>query len=146
MSRSADLIADAADARLGAAALQVAVWQLTGQAADAGAPTSDPALNARAAELRALAAGWRLADALGTAVAEVRAGEAEPASATATAGTAEAVRATGLPGAAGPQDRLFARPATLTAEDGHAFEACDRFTLAPSLPEPPAGRRSTARP
>lgn len=185
VSRSSDLIAAAADARLEAAALQVAVWQLTGQAADMGAPTSDATLNARAAQLRALATGRRLPDALGvdvageetcagagaavtvtgapgtvvdlavegagasvtparvtldalgTAVAEVRSGEAGTVSVTATTGTAEAVRATKLPGAAGPQDQLFVRPATLTAEDDHAFRACDLFTLAPSLPEPP---------
>ena len=40
-----------------AAAIQVAVWQLTGQAADTPSATDDADLNARVAELRALASG-----------------------------------------------------------------------------------------
>jgi uncharacterized repeat protein (TIGR01451 family) len=53
------LIAAASDRGLEAAALQVAVWQLTGQARET-TPTSDAAVNARAAALRALASGRAL--------------------------------------------------------------------------------------
>ncbi len=51
------LIAGAADPSAEAAAIQVAVWQLTGQAADVAEVTPDASLNARVAELRALASG-----------------------------------------------------------------------------------------
>ena len=57
IAHSDGLIAAAASPGLEAAAIQVAVWQLTGQAADTGSPTDDDGLNARVAELRALAAG-----------------------------------------------------------------------------------------
>lgn len=57
ISRADALIGAAADRGREAAAIQVAVWQLTGQAADVPDVTSDTALNARVAELRALAAG-----------------------------------------------------------------------------------------
>jgi hypothetical protein len=60
LSRADGLIAAAPQAGAEAAALQVAIWQLSGQASGAAAPTSDAALNARAAELRALAAGRRV--------------------------------------------------------------------------------------
>src|SRR5689334_17643664 len=58
LSQAESLIAAAPPAAKGleAAALQVAVWQLTGEARET-APTSDAAVNARAAALRALAAG-----------------------------------------------------------------------------------------
>jgi uncharacterized repeat protein (TIGR01451 family) len=64
MGRADDLLAQAADPRLEAAAIQVAVWRLTGQAADARAITPDPALNARAETLRWLAEGKAPATAL----------------------------------------------------------------------------------
>lgn len=51
------LLAAAADDDLEAGAIQIAVWQLTDQLVDGAAPTSDAELNARAAELRAQAAG-----------------------------------------------------------------------------------------
>jgi uncharacterized repeat protein (TIGR01451 family) len=51
------LIARAADRGAEAAAIQVAVWRLTGQAADVWQATSDSALNARADALRRLAEG-----------------------------------------------------------------------------------------
>ncbi len=64
ISRAGALIAGAPSPGAEAAAIQVAVWQLTGQAADIGAVTSDAALNARVAALRALAAGRAPATAL----------------------------------------------------------------------------------
>jgi uncharacterized repeat protein (TIGR01451 family) len=69
LNRSRDLIAAAADPQLEAGAVQVAMWQLSGQAADTAAPTSDPALNDRVAELRALAAGHSLTPTLAVDVA-----------------------------------------------------------------------------
>ena len=57
IAHSDALIAAAASPGLEAAAIQVAVWQLTGQAADTGSATDDADLNARVAELRALAKG-----------------------------------------------------------------------------------------
>jgi uncharacterized repeat protein (TIGR01451 family) len=58
VSRAESLIAAAPPAGKGleAASLQVAVWQLTGQAREVD-PTSDAAVNARTAALRALASG-----------------------------------------------------------------------------------------
>jgi hypothetical protein len=69
LSRSDELIAGAPDAQLEAAAIQVAVWQLSGQARELAAPTSDPLLNARVSTLRALASGRRLPGALDISVA-----------------------------------------------------------------------------
>ena len=57
LSQSDDLIASAADPGLVAGALQVAIWQLSGQARPLDAPTGDLALNARVNTLRTLAAG-----------------------------------------------------------------------------------------
>ncbi|HTI35499.1 MAG TPA: hypothetical protein VL422_17625, partial [Miltoncostaea sp.] len=58
LSQAESLIAAAPTASKGleAAAIQVAVWQLSGEARET-APTSDAAVNARAAAIRALAAG-----------------------------------------------------------------------------------------
>jgi len=68
LSRSDDLIASAPDAQLEAAAIQVAIWQLTGQARDLGAPTGDAAINARVGALRAMASGRSLPSALAVAI------------------------------------------------------------------------------
>ena len=68
--------------------MQVAVWQLTGQAADIPAVTADTALNARVAALRAMAAGRTAGTAPTLAVA-----------APAVAGAPVAVTVTGTPGA-----------------------------------------------
>ncbi len=57
MTRADGLLSAAADRGREAAAIQVAVWQLTGQAADVTAVTADTALNARVAALRAMARG-----------------------------------------------------------------------------------------
>lgn len=67
--RSEDLIGSAADAGLEAGALQVAIWQLTGQARELDAPSSDVTLNARVSALRALAAGRSVPSALSVSVA-----------------------------------------------------------------------------
>ena len=69
LSQAEDLIAAAADPGLESGALQVAIWQLSGQARDLDAPSSDPVLNARVAELRALAAGRSVPSALAVSVA-----------------------------------------------------------------------------
>lgn len=57
MGEAGGLMAQAADRGLEAAAIQVAVWRLTGQAADVWQVTSDSVLNARADALRGLAEG-----------------------------------------------------------------------------------------
>lgn len=69
LSQAEDLIAAAADPGLESGALQVAIWQLSGQARDLDAPSSDAVLNARVAELRAMAAGKRVPSELAVAVA-----------------------------------------------------------------------------
>ena len=83
------LIAAAANPSLEAAAVQVAVWQLTGGAADISAVTNRGDLNARVTALRALAAGRRPV----TALAMSAAGGA------ATVGTPATLNLTGTPGA-----------------------------------------------
>ena len=89
LSQADDLIGAAANPALEAGALQVAVWQLSGQARDLDAPSSDPALNARVAELRAAAAGRSVPSALAVSVAG---GDT-------CLDTAAAVTVTGTPGA-----------------------------------------------
>lgn len=69
LSQAEDLIAAAPDAGRESGALQVAIWQLSGQARDLDAPSSDPALNARVAELRAMAAGRSVPSQLAVSVA-----------------------------------------------------------------------------
>jgi hypothetical protein len=64
MGEADGLMAQAANRGLEAAAIQVAVWRLTGQAADVWQATSDSALNARADALRRLAEGRTPATAL----------------------------------------------------------------------------------
>ena len=64
ISASDGLIAAAPNPGLEAAAIQVAVWQITGGAADVAAVTGNTTLNARVAQLRALAAGRTLVTAL----------------------------------------------------------------------------------
>lgn len=68
LSQADALIGSAADPALEAGALQVAIWQLSGQARDLDAPSSDAALNARVAELRAAAAGRSVPSALAVTV------------------------------------------------------------------------------
>ncbi len=102
VARADALIAAAPDAQREAGALQVAVWQLTGQVADVPSPTGDASLNARVRELRALADGRRLPDALEVDVAGDR---------TCTAETAT-VTVTGTPGA--EVDLTASSPATVT--------------------------------
>jgi uncharacterized repeat protein (TIGR01451 family) len=57
MGEADGLMAQAANRNLEAAAIQVALWRLTGQAADLWQATADAALNARAEALRRLAEG-----------------------------------------------------------------------------------------
>jgi uncharacterized repeat protein (TIGR01451 family) len=103
--RSAErLIAAAPDPRLESGALQVAVWQLGGNVVP-GAATTSAALNARAAELRALAAG---------AAAPAPAAGAASAAACASTGTVQ-VTVTGAPGAAAQVDVPTGRATVATA-------------------------------
>lgn len=87
ISRAGALIAAAPSPGFEAAAIQLAVWQLTGEAADLAAVTSDAALNARVAALRALAAGRAPGAAL-----------ALSAPATVAPGASALVTVTGTPG------------------------------------------------
>lgn len=87
ISRADGLIAAAADPGLEAAAIQVAVWQLAGQARDTWWVTPDRDLNARVAQLRDLARGR-------TPVTQL----ALSAPSTVT-GTAATLTVTGTPGA-----------------------------------------------
>ena len=91
LSQADDLIGSAGNPALEAGALQVAIWQLSGQARDLDAPTSDPALNARVAELRAAAAGRSVPSALAVSV---NGGDT-------CLDTAAAVTVTGTPGVGG---------------------------------------------
>lgn len=68
LSRTDALIAAAANPGLEAGALQVAIWQLTGQARGLDAPTDDLVLNARVNALRAMAAGTRVTSELALSV------------------------------------------------------------------------------
>lgn len=83
MGRADDLIAASATPGREAAAIQVAVWQLVGEAADVHAVTGDAGLNARVAELRAMAAGRSPATAIALA-APPNAVVAEPVALTVT--------------------------------------------------------------
>lgn len=69
LSKSDELIAAAANPGLEAGALQVAIWQLSGQARALDAPTSDTVLNARVSALQAMAAGRSVASDLDVSVA-----------------------------------------------------------------------------
>jgi uncharacterized repeat protein (TIGR01451 family) len=94
IGRADGLMAAAADPGREAAAIQIAVWQLTGQAADIPAVTADAALNARVAALRALAAGRRPAVqlALTGPAGSVTAGAPATVVVTGTPGTEVALR------------------------------------------------------
>lgn len=116
LAQAEDLIAAAPDAGLEAGALQVAVWQLSGQARDVGAPSDDAALNARAAELRALAAGHSLPSALSVSVAGGTTCLDTPAAVTVT-GTPGAVvdLSVPTPPAGAPTSQVIPRQVTLDA-------------------------------
>ena len=110
LSRSDDLIAAAANPGLEAGALQVAIWQLSGQARALDAPTSDVVLNARVSALRAMAAGKSLPSDVGVSVA----------GGNTCLDTAAQVTVTGTPGAAVdldvPSGNGTVSPATVTLD------------------------------
>jgi uncharacterized repeat protein (TIGR01451 family) len=83
------MIADAADPGLEAAAIQVAVWQLTGSVSGSYAVTSDTTLNARVAQIRAAAVGRALVTELAVSAP----------TAPVVAGSPVTVSVTGTPGA-----------------------------------------------
>ena len=112
IAASDGLITGASDSGFEAAAIQVAVWQLAGQAADVVAVTANPALNTRVAQLRALAAG----KALGTTLAL-----SGPAGAI-TVGSPASVTVSGAPGAS----------VDLTVTSGSAALSRARVTLGSS--------------
>lgn len=88
VAHSQAAIAAAADPQLEAAAHQVAVWELTGQIRDGAAPTGNARINARTAQLRELARGKRLPDALDVTMATPDSclGNAAPVTVTGTPG------------------------------------------------------------
>lgn len=108
VARSREAIATAADPQLEAAAYQVAVWQLTGQAAAGDSPTGDARINARVRELRAGARGRSLPDAI----------DVDAVPQPTCRGVASPVTVTGAPGA----------EVALTASDGALVEPA-RVTL-----------------
>ena len=95
MSRADDLLASAANPGREAAAVQVAVWQLTGQAADIPAVTADTTLNARVAALRAMAAGRTAGIAPTLAAAPAVAGAPVEVTVTGSPGAVVTLSATG---------------------------------------------------
>lgn len=91
LSQEEELIAVSANPGLEAGALQVAIWQLSGQARGLDAPTSSATLNVRVVALRTLAMGKRVPSALDVAIAASASG--------ACIDGAAAVNVTGTPGA-----------------------------------------------
>jgi uncharacterized repeat protein (TIGR01451 family) len=89
MAQASSLLASAASPGLEAASIQMAVWQLTGQAKDVANVTNHAQLNARTAALRALAQGKSLATSLALSA---------PAT-TVLVGTPAQLTVTGTPGA-----------------------------------------------
>lgn len=97
LSRSDDLIASAANPGLEAGAIQVAIWQLSGQARGLDAPTGDLALNARVNTLRTLATGKEVPQQLAVSIAgdDTCVDTAAPVTVTGTPGAEVDLRATG---------------------------------------------------
>jgi uncharacterized repeat protein (TIGR01451 family) len=120
LSQADALIASASGKGLEAGALQVAVWQLTGQAREA-TPTSDAAVNARAAALRTLASGRALGGPL-TATPAMPRGCA--------GGSAVSVALTGAPGSTADLS-VTAGAGTLSATSVR-FPASGRATVSVS--------------
>lgn len=89
MQEADTLIAAAANPSLEAGAIQTAIWMILGQA-DQTTPTSDATLNARALQVRALAAGKRFAGPVGISAA---------AASTCAGGPGTTLTVTGTPGA-----------------------------------------------
>jgi len=91
LSQEDDLVAAATDPALETGAIQVAVWQLSGQARGLDAPTSNTTLNARVNALRTLAMGRSVTTALDVSVLAPASGACVRSSAL--------VNVTGTPGA-----------------------------------------------
>jgi uncharacterized repeat protein (TIGR01451 family) len=110
MQEADALIAASPNQGLEAGAIQVAIWMILGEA-DATTPTSDAALNARAQQVRALAAGKTTAGPVSISAA----------AASTCAGTATTLTVTGTPGASaslavtGGQGTLSANSVTFGA-------------------------------
>ncbi len=102
---------------LEAGALQVAVWQLVGEARET-APTSDAALNARVAQIRLLAAGRAIGGPL-TVVPDMPRGCAGRGSVrmklTGVPGSSATLTATGASGVVSPAEVRFAADGTASA-------------------------------
>lgn len=101
------LLAQAPDQNVEAAAMQVAVWQLTGQVADGPSPTDNAQVNARAAAVRAQAAGRSITTpALATGAPAACAGSPVSVTVSGTPGTAVRVSTSAGtlagPGGSGP--------------------------------------------
>jgi len=97
LSQSDRLIAAAANPGLEAGAIQVAIWQLSGQARGLDAPTSDLALNARVNTLRNLAVGKEVPSQLAVSIAgyDTCVDTAAPVTVTGTPGAEVDLEATG---------------------------------------------------
>lgn len=124
------LIAAASDRRGEAGAIQVAVWQLVGDAREQS-PTDDAALNRRAAELRALAAGRAVAGPIGLAAASPRGcagGEGVALRLSGTPGTTAELRAEGPGALVTPARVTFGADGAAVARVGAASAGVVRVT------------------
>jgi uncharacterized repeat protein (TIGR01451 family) len=145
LSQTDDLIAAAANPGLEAGALQVAIWQLSGQARPLDAPTSDIALNARVNTLRTMAAGKEVPSQLDVSILgnDTCADSAAPVTVTGTPGAEVDLSVTGGgtiqpaqvtlddAGVGSAQVRATGGPATLTV---HAETSAPVVTRATKLP------------
>lgn len=124
------LIAAASDRRREAGAIQVAIWQLVGDAREES-PTDDAALNRRAAELRALAAGRAIAGPIDLAAASPHGcagGEGVALRLTGTPGTTADLRAEGPGAVVSPARVTFGPDGVAVARVGAAAAGAVRVT------------------
>jgi uncharacterized repeat protein (TIGR01451 family) len=138
LSQSDGLIASAADPGLEAGAIQVAIWQLSGQARGLDAPTSDLALNARVNTLRALATGKEVPSQLAVTIAgtDTCVDTAAPVTVTGTPGAEVDLHATGG-GTVQPDhvtlDEMGVGSATVRAGGAAATVTVHAETVAPTM-------------
>jgi uncharacterized repeat protein (TIGR01451 family) len=138
LSQSDQLIASAADPGLEAGAIQVAIWQLSGQARGLDAPTSDLALNARVNTLRTLATGREVPSQLAVTIAgnDTCVDTAAPVTVTGTPGAEVDLQATGG-GTVQPDhvtlDAMGVGSATVRANGAAATVTVHAETAAPTM-------------
>ncbi len=128
LSQADALIAAAPDPGLEAGAIQVAIWQLSGQARDLDAPSSDPVLNARVTALQTMAAGKRVPSELAVSVAG---GDTclDTAAAVTVTGTPGAVVDLSVPATPGTAPTATVSPAQVTLDANGVAGATLRSTV-----------------